>query len=245
MNLAHVSSCTQEKVVLSHWHVSGLLFIDTVNSPKRLLSEKTVAFTVPLAFMWVVDVSGTSESQACLPNVITRVAHSCLVWYLCVLVNLGWAVVSEFNANNILWPEVILYCLHCNYRFLFVCVWGTRSHHVTEFGLKVLIFLSQIPKCWATVPPVALYLEHLCLRSFLYSPGWPWVFSALEDGFELLLSLSAECQDYRHEPLTNACIRRPLDLKLIRSILKPILLHRTLPRLSCRRLRRPVVLRVG
>lgn len=86
VNLAHVLSCTQEKVVLRHGHVSGLLFIDTVNSPKRLLSEKTVVFTVPLAFMWVVDVSRTSESQA---NVITYVAHSCLVWYLFVLVNLG------------------------------------------------------------------------------------------------------------------------------------------------------------
>jgi hypothetical protein len=48
-----------------------------------------VAVTVPLAFVWVVDFSGTSEGQACLPNVIARVTHSCLVWFLCVLGNLG------------------------------------------------------------------------------------------------------------------------------------------------------------
>lgn len=145
-------SCTQEEIVLRHCHVSGSLLLDTVNSPKGILSEKTVAVTELLAFVWVVDFSGTPKGQACLHNVISCVAHSYLVWDLCVLVNLDWAVVSEFNANNILWPAVILYFLHCNYGFLYLFLF---------WGQDLTMLLNLAPKSWSSCLRLPI-VEPLC-----------------------------------------------------------------------------------
>lgn len=39
--------------------------------PQRgFLSKKTVAVTVPLAFVWVLDFSGTSQDHTVFPNVV-------------------------------------------------------------------------------------------------------------------------------------------------------------------------------